>query len=129
MQPPQRVNCQTLELEEFPFPVPGAAKIFSVSGFTQKAMEEFEYHNAPMPDNPIIVVIQKNQGDQFGGFPYEFIREEQLFPEAESEILVIGAKKGFKIGFVEIPTKYDSRKSKMRPFKTIVGFLKVIINK
>ena len=49
--------------------------------------------------------------------------------EAESEILVDGAKKGFKIGFVEIPTKYDSRKSKMRPFKTIVGFLKVIINK
>jgi len=49
--------------------------------------------------------------------------------EAESEILVLGAKKGFKIGFVEIPTKYDSRKSKMRPFKTIVGFLKVIINK
>jgi glycosyltransferase involved in cell wall biosynthesis len=49
--------------------------------------------------------------------------------EAESEILVEGAKKGFKIGFVEISTKYDSRKSKMRPFKTIVGFLKVIINK
>ena len=49
--------------------------------------------------------------------------------EAESEILVLAAKKGFKIGFIEIPTKYTLRKSKMRPFKTIVGFFKVIINK
>ena len=49
--------------------------------------------------------------------------------EAESEILVLAAKKGFKIGFVEIPTKYTGGKSKMRPFKTILGFLKVIINK
>ncbi len=49
--------------------------------------------------------------------------------EAESEILVDGAKKGFKIGFVEIPTKYTLGKSKMRPLKTIMGFLKVIINK
>lgn len=49
--------------------------------------------------------------------------------EAESEILVLASKKGFKIGFVEIPTKYTGSKSKMRPFKTILGFLKVIINK
>jgi glycosyltransferase involved in cell wall biosynthesis len=49
--------------------------------------------------------------------------------EAESEILVLAAKKGFKIGFVEIPTKYTGGKSKMRPIKTILGFLKVIINK
>jgi glycosyltransferase involved in cell wall biosynthesis len=49
--------------------------------------------------------------------------------EAESEILVLGAKKGFTIGSIKIPTKYSARKSKIKPIKTIIGFLKVIINK
>ena len=68
----------------------------------------------------------------FRGYRSSFLRSVKTVYsgfEAESEILVIGAKKGFNIGFVEIPTKYDNRKSKMRPFKTIVGFLKVVINK
>ena len=49
--------------------------------------------------------------------------------EAESEIIVLGVRKGFEIGFVKIPAKYTRRKSKIRPFKTILGFLRVIINK
>ena len=49
--------------------------------------------------------------------------------EAESEILVKAAKKGFTIGFVDIPTIYGNEKSKMRPVKAIMGFLKVILFK
>jgi hypothetical protein len=47
--------------------------------------------------------------------------------EAEIEILVQAAKKGFKIGFVNIPTIYGSEKSKIRPLKTIFGFLRVLL--
>jgi glycosyltransferase involved in cell wall biosynthesis len=49
--------------------------------------------------------------------------------EAESEILVKAAKKGFKIGFVDIPTIYGDEKSKMRPIQAIVGFLRVLFSK
>lgn len=49
--------------------------------------------------------------------------------EAESEILVKAAKKGFKIGFVDIPTIYGYEKSKMRPIQAIVGFLRVLFSK
>jgi glycosyltransferase involved in cell wall biosynthesis len=49
--------------------------------------------------------------------------------EAESEMLVKATKKGFKIGFVDIPTIYGNEKSKMRPLQAIFGFLKVIIKK
>ena len=49
--------------------------------------------------------------------------------EAESEILVKAAKKGFKIGFVEVPTIYSNENSKMRPVKAIFGFLRVIFMK
>jgi glycosyltransferase involved in cell wall biosynthesis len=49
--------------------------------------------------------------------------------EAESEILVKAAKKGFKIGFVDIPTIYGNEKSKMRPFQAILGFLRVLFSK
>lgn len=49
--------------------------------------------------------------------------------EAESEILVKAAKKGFKIGFVDIPTIYGNEKSKMRPVQAIVGFLRVLFSK
>ena len=48
--------------------------------------------------------------------------------EAESEILIKAAKKGFKIGFVEIPTIYGREKSKMRPVQAIVGFLRVLFS-
>jgi glycosyltransferase involved in cell wall biosynthesis len=48
--------------------------------------------------------------------------------EAESEILVKAAKKGFKIGFVDIPTIYGNEKSKMRPLQAIVGFLRVLFS-
>jgi glycosyltransferase involved in cell wall biosynthesis len=49
--------------------------------------------------------------------------------EAESEILVKAAKKGFKIGFVDIPNIYGNEKSKMRPVQAIVGFLRVLFSK
>ncbi|MCW8804760.1 MAG: glycosyltransferase family 2 protein, partial [Ignavibacteriaceae bacterium] len=49
--------------------------------------------------------------------------------EAESEILVKASKKGFKIGFVDIPTIYGNEKSKMRPFQAILGFLRVLFSK
>jgi len=49
--------------------------------------------------------------------------------EAESEILIKAAKKGFKIGFVEIPTIYRDENSKMRPVQAIIGFMKVIFMK
>jgi glycosyltransferase involved in cell wall biosynthesis len=47
--------------------------------------------------------------------------------EAESEILVKASKKGFKIGFVDIPTIYGNEKSKMQPVHAILGFLKVML--
>jgi len=46
--------------------------------------------------------------------------------EAESEILIFAARKGFKIGNCFIPTIYNKSKSKINPFKTIPGFLRVI---
>jgi len=49
--------------------------------------------------------------------------------EAESEMLVKAAKKGYKIGFVDIPTIYGTENSKMRPFQAIFGFIKVILKR
>jgi glycosyltransferase involved in cell wall biosynthesis len=46
--------------------------------------------------------------------------------EAESEIIILTARAGFKIGFVEVPTIYGNEKSKMKPVKTIFGFIKVL---
>lgn len=46
--------------------------------------------------------------------------------EAESEIIILAARAGFKIGFVEVPTIYGNETSKMNPFKTIFGFAKVL---
>lgn len=46
--------------------------------------------------------------------------------EAESEILVNASKYGYKIGFVDIPTIYEDEKSKMKVWKTIIGFIKVL---
>ena len=46
--------------------------------------------------------------------------------EAETEILVNAKRKNYRIGFAEIPTIYTNRKSRMRSFKTIRGFLKVL---
>ena len=48
--------------------------------------------------------------------------------EAESEILIKASKKGFKIGFVDIPTIYGNENSKMRPMQAIFGFVKVIFS-
>ncbi|MCU0406126.1 MAG: glycosyltransferase family 2 protein [Ignavibacteriaceae bacterium] len=48
--------------------------------------------------------------------------------EAESEILIKAAKKGFKLGFLDIPTIYGREKSKMRPVQAIVGFLRVLFS-
>ena len=49
--------------------------------------------------------------------------------EAESEIVVKAARKGFKIGFVEIPTIYGNERSKMRSVQAILGFIKVMLQK
>lgn len=49
--------------------------------------------------------------------------------EAESEILLRAAKKGFKIGFMEISTIYGNQKSKMKPVQAIVGFIRVLFVK
>lgn len=46
--------------------------------------------------------------------------------ESESEILILAAKKKYKIGFVDIPTIYGNEKSKIRHFQTISGFIKVL---
>jgi len=46
--------------------------------------------------------------------------------EAESEIIILIARAGFKIGFVDIPTIYGNEKSKMNPLKAILGFIKVL---
>lgn len=49
--------------------------------------------------------------------------------EAESEIIVNASYQKLKIGFLTIPTIYGTEKSKMRPFKAIFGFLKVLFFK
>lgn len=46
--------------------------------------------------------------------------------EAESEILVNAARKGLRIGFVNVPTVYADETSKMRPVEAIMGFLKIL---
>ena len=46
--------------------------------------------------------------------------------EAESEIIILAARAGFKIGFVEVQTIYGNEKSKMNPVKAIFGFIKVL---
>ena len=46
--------------------------------------------------------------------------------EAESEILILAARAGFKIGFVEVPTIYGNETSKMKPLNAILGFIKVL---
>ncbi len=46
--------------------------------------------------------------------------------EAESEILIYASRKGYQIGFVNIPTIYGFEKSKMNPIKAISGFIKVL---
>ncbi len=46
--------------------------------------------------------------------------------EAESEMIIYAARKGFSIGFVEIPTIYGFEKSKMNPLSAISGFIKIL---
>lgn len=46
--------------------------------------------------------------------------------EAETEILINAKRRNYKIGFIRIPTIYNSHKSKMQSFKTIRGFLRVL---
>ncbi len=46
--------------------------------------------------------------------------------EAETEILIKSAKAGFKIGFAGVSTIYGDEKSKMRPVKTTIGFIKLL---
>jgi len=68
----------------------------------------------------------------FRAYSAEVLREVRTnYPgfEAESAILIKAAKKGFNIGFVDIPTIYGNEKSKMRPVQAIIGFLKVIFMK
>ncbi len=46
--------------------------------------------------------------------------------EAESEMLINASRSNCRIGFVTIPTIYANEKSKMKPVKTIIGFLRVL---
>jgi len=46
--------------------------------------------------------------------------------EAESEIIILATRAGFKIGFVEVQTIYGNEKSKLNPVKAIIGFIKVL---
>lgn len=46
--------------------------------------------------------------------------------EAESEMLVLSARAGFKIGFVDIPTVYANERSKMNPVEAIIGFINIM---
>jgi len=46
--------------------------------------------------------------------------------EAESEILIKAAKKGYKIGFVDISTIYGNEKSKMNGFRATIDFVKIL---
>ena len=54
------------------------------------------------------------------------VRTNYFGYEAESEILIYAARRGYKIGFVSIPTIYGDEKSKMNPLKAILGFIKVL---
>jgi len=46
--------------------------------------------------------------------------------EAESEIIILAARAGFNIGFVEVQSIYGNEKSKMNPLKAILGFIKIL---
>ncbi len=48
--------------------------------------------------------------------------------EAESQIILNAARSNLKIGFVDIPTVYNGSKSKMKSFRTIAGFIKVLMS-
>lgn len=74
---------------------------------------------------------QKILDSQCGFRSYKTKILKNIFPksngfESESEIIVLAARKKYKIGFVDIPTVYENEKSKMRAFKTIIGFIKVM---
>jgi glycosyltransferase involved in cell wall biosynthesis len=46
--------------------------------------------------------------------------------EAESEMIIYTSRADFTIGFVDISTIYRNEKSKMNPFKAILGFIKIL---
>jgi glycosyltransferase involved in cell wall biosynthesis len=46
--------------------------------------------------------------------------------EAESEMIIYCSRDDFTIGFVDISTIYGNEKSKINPFKAILGFLKIM---
>ncbi len=47
--------------------------------------------------------------------------------EAETEMLIKAGKKKLKIAHVKIPTIYNKNKSKIKPMKTILGFIKTFL--
>ena len=49
--------------------------------------------------------------------------------EAESEMIVKLLKARYTLGFVDIPTIYGNDESKMKAWKTIKGFIKVVLKK
>jgi glycosyltransferase involved in cell wall biosynthesis len=48
--------------------------------------------------------------------------------EAESEMIINAARKGYRISFVDVPTIYGNEKSKMKPVQAIIGFLRVLFS-
>lgn len=47
--------------------------------------------------------------------------------EAETEMIIKAVKQKCKIADINIPTIYNKNKSKMKPIKTIIGFIKVYL--
>ena len=56
------------------------------------------------------------------------IRTKENGFEAETEMILLAAKKGYKIGFANVSTIYGTEKSKMKPVKTTIGFIKLLFN-
>jgi glycosyltransferase involved in cell wall biosynthesis len=46
--------------------------------------------------------------------------------EAESELIILAARNGFKIGFADISTIYGTEISKIKPAETILAFIKTM---
>ena len=48
--------------------------------------------------------------------------------EAESEIIISAARKGYQIGFTDISTIYGDEISKINPIKSSIGFIKLLFS-
>jgi len=66
----------------------------------------------------------------YRGFDCEIIPSilpESIGFEAESEMILLAAKNGISISFIDISTRYDNGRSAIKAFNSITSFLKVIM--